>query len=177
MSRVGKAPVVVPPGVEVKIDGSTITAKGKKGNLSFSWSRDVDVVLDGNEIIVRSMNEARITRAMWGTTRARIANLVIGVSEGYEKRLEMQGVGYRAQMKGRDLTMQLGFSHDVVVPTPEGLEIVCESPTIIIVRGADKQRVGQTAAEIREWRPPEPYKGKGIRYADEYILRKEGKKK
>ena len=177
MSRIGKRPVPVPAGVDVKLSGSTVTVKGKNGELSFDWASEVSVVHEDGAIIVTPNTNSSTARALWGTTRARIANLVEGVSNGFERRLQLEGVGYRAQMKGRDLSIQLGFSHDVVISVPEGLDVSCDGPTAIIVKGADKQRVGQLAAEIREWRRPEPYKGKGIRYAGEFIVRKEGKKK
>jgi large subunit ribosomal protein L6 len=177
MSRVGKNPVTVPSGVELKIDGSTVSAKGKLGLLSYEFTDEVAVKLEDGKVTVTPANDTKKARALWGTTRARIQNLVDGVNEGFKKDLEIVGVGYRAQVQGKSLNLQLGFSHDVNYPIPEGIQIKCEKPTSIEISGADKQLVGQVAAEIRGYRPPEPYKGKGVRYADEYILRKEGKKK
>ncbi|MEJ2014819.1 MAG: 50S ribosomal protein L6 [Limibacillus sp.] len=177
MSRVGINPVTVPSGVELKIDGAVVTAKGKLGQLSFEFSDQVFVAFDDGKVTVKPANDTKKARALWGTTRARIANLVEGVSEGFKKELEIVGVGYRASVQGKSLNLQLGFSHDVNYPIPEGISIKCEKPTSVEITGADKQQVGQVAAEIRAYRPPEPYKGKGVRYADEYILRKEGKKK
>ena len=177
MSRVGINPVTVPSGVELNIDGAVVTAKGKLGQLSFEFSDQVFVAFDDGKVTVKPANDTKKARALWGTTRARIANLVEGVSDGFKKQLEIVGVGYRAAVQGNSLNLQLGFSHDVLYPIPEGISIKCEKPTAIEISGADKQQVGQVAAEIRAYRPPEPYKGKGVRYADEYILRKEGKKK
>ena len=177
MSRVGKNPVTVPSGVELKIDGAKVTAKGSLGELSFEHSDLVNVKFDDGQVTVTPANDTKKARALWGTTRARISNLVQGVSEGFKRNLEITGVGYRAQVQGQTLNLQLGFSHDVNYPIPQGITIKCAKPTEIEISGADKQQVGQVAAEIRAYRPPEPYKGKGVRYSDEYILRKEGKKK
>jgi large subunit ribosomal protein L6 len=177
MSRVGKNPVEVPSGVEVQVNGASVTAKGKLGQLSYEATDQVELSMEDGKIWVKPRNQSKAARALWGTTRARISNLVTGVSEGFTKELEITGVGYRAAVQGKNLSLQLGFSHDVVYPIPEGIMVVCEKPTSIKISGADKQVVGQVAAEIRAYRPPEPYKGKGVRYADEYILRKEGKKK
>lgn len=177
MSRIGKHPVVVPSGVQVAIDGRTITAKGKLGQLSYTSVDDVAVSMNDNAIKVEPRNETRKARTMWATTRTRINNLVVGVSEGFKRDLEITGVGYRAQVQGKELVLQLGYSHDIRYPVPEGITITCEKPTSISIFGRDKQQVGQVAAEIRAMRGPEPYKGKGVRYADETILRKEGKKK
>lgn len=177
MSRVGKNPVAVPSGVDVKIDGVIVTAKGKLGELSFRATEDVEITSDEGQIWVKPRNDSKRARAMWGTARARISNLVQGVSEGFTKNMEITGTGYRASVQGSNLNLQLGFSHDVVYPIPQGITVKCERPTAISISGADKQAVGQMAAEIRAFRPPEPYKGKGVRYADEEILRKEGKKK
>lgn len=177
MSRVGKNPVKVPAGVEVAISGGLISAKGKLGNLEFRATDDVVVTMDDREISVQPANDSKRARAMWGTARSRLQNMVTGVSKGYTRNLEINGVGYRAAVQGKTLVLQLGFSHDVNYPIPAGIEIKCERPTAIAVSGADKQKVGQVAAEIRSYRPPEPYKGKGIKYDDEVILRKEGKKK
>ena len=177
MSRVGKNPVAVPSGVEVKLDGAVITAKGKLGELSFKVPGDVVAELEDGQITVSPANNSKQARALWGTCRARISNLVDGVSKGYEKKLELVGVGYRAQMKGTNVNLQLGYSHDVLFEVPEGVKAAVEGNTTIVLSGADKQLVGQTAAEIRKWREPEPYKGKGVRYSGEYIMMKEGKKK
>lgn len=177
MSRVGKNPVAVPSGVEVKVDGLLVTAKGKLGELSFEATDDVVISLEDNQISVQPANQSKRARAMWGTARSRLQSLVQGVSDGFTKQLEITGVGYRAMVQGKTLALQLGFSHDVNYPIPEGIQVACEKPTLIKISGADKQKVGQMAAEIRAYRSPEPYKGKGVRYADEQILRKEGKKK
>ena len=177
MSRVGKNPIEVPSGVEVAIKGRQISAKGKLGVLEYEATEDVEVSQDDGKVWVKPANDGKRARAMWGTVRSRIQNMVIGVSEGFTRNLEINGVGYRAAVQGSALNLQLGFSHDVNYPIPEGIEIKCEKPTAIAVSGADKQKVGQVAAEIRGFRPPEPYKGKGVKYAEEVILRKEGKKK
>ena len=177
MSRVGKNPVEVPSGVEVTVSGNLVAAKGKLGRLEYEAANDVTVALEDGKVVVKPVDETKRSRSMWGTARSRIQNLVTGVSEGFRKDLEINGVGYRAQVQGKTLVLQLGYSHDVNFPIPEGIEIKCEKPTSIAISGADKQRVGQVAAEIRAHRKPEPYKGKGIKYADEVILRKEGKKK
>ncbi len=177
MSRVGKHPVEVPSGVDVAIDGKTVTAKGKLGQLAYQATDDVTVVLDGGKLVVKPVDNSKRSRAMWGTARSRIQSMVKGVSEGFTKQLEINGVGYRAAVQGGTLNLQLGFSHDIIFSIPEGIAITCEKPTSVTVSGADKQQVGQVAAEIRGFRPPEPYKGKGIKYVDEIILRKEGKKK
>ena len=177
MSRVGKNPVAVPQGVEVKVEGQVVSAKGQQGQLTYESTEDVTIELADGSITVRPANETKQARAMWGTARSRIQSLVTGVSEGFRRDLEIVGVGYRAAVQGSALNLQLGFSHEVNYPIPEGIKIQCEKPTAIAITGADKQKVGQVAAEIRSYRPPEPYKGKGIKYADEFILRKEGKKK
>ena len=177
MSRVGKNPVQVPDGVTVDISGDAIVAKGKLGELTMALTDAVDVSREENQIWVKPRGESIRARKMWGTTRANLNNLVVGVSEGFTRVLEINGVGYRAQVQGSDLVLQLGFSHEVKYPIPEGIKIDCPEQTRITVHGADKQRVGQVAAEIRSYRPPEPYKGKGVKYDDEYIMRKEGKKK
>ncbi len=177
MSRVGKNPVEVPSGVEVAIKGSVISAKGKLGALDFEAGEDVEVTQEEGKVWVKPANDGKRARAMWGTVRSRVQNMVTGVSEGFTKNLEINGVGYRAAVQGQSLNLQLGFSHDIAYPIPEGITIKCEKPTAIAISGADKQKVGQVAAEIRGYRPPEPYKGKGVKYADEVILRKEGKKK
>ena len=177
MSRIGKNPVTVPDGVSVDIVGALVTAKGKLGELSARFTDDVEVTQEDNLVYVKPRNGTREARKMWGTSNSIISNLVVGVSEGFTRKLEINGVGYRAQVQGQTLNLQLGFSHDVNYPIPEGIEIKCADQTQIEIFGANKQRVGQVAAEIRAYRPPEPYKGKGIKYDDEYILRKEGKKK
>lgn len=177
MSRIGKHPVPIPDGVTVEISGRQVTAKGKLGELHVTLMEEVEVKRDGNQIVVRPRDDSDRAQQMWGTARSVVNNLVTGVAEGFTRSLEINGVGYRAQVQGKDLVLQLGFSHEVRYPLPEGITVQCPDQTHIAVSGADKQRVGQTAAEIRAFRPPEPYKGKGIKYADEYILRKEGKKK
>ena len=177
MSRVGKHPVVIPAGVEFAMSDTRVTIKGKLGELRSPRLPDVDITVEGSEVWVRPSNDGKRAQAMWGTARSVIANMVVGVSEGFSKRLDISGVGYRAAVEGKTLTLQLGYSHDIVYPVPEGLTITCERPNRITVSGADRQRVGQAAAEIRAFRKPEPYKGKGIKYADEWVRRKEGKKK
>ena len=174
MSRVGKNPVAVPSGVDVKIDGVIVTAKGKLGELSFRATEDVEITSEEGQIWVKPRNDSKRARSMWGTARARISNLVQGVSEGFTKNMEITGTGYRASVQGSNLNLQLGFSHEVRYPIPDGIEIKCERPTAIEVSGHDKQKVGQVASEIRSWRPPEPFKGTGVKYEDETILRKEG---
>ncbi len=177
MSRVGKNPIEVPDGVEVSIAGAICTVKGKLGELSQEISDSVTASLEDGKIWVRPVNDSKTARAMWGTTRSLLQSLVTGVSTGFTKDLEINGVGYRAAVQGQTLNLQLGYSHEINHPIPEGIKITCEKPTSISIAGASKQRVGQVAAEIRGYRPPEPYKGKGIKYVDETILRKEGKKK
>ena len=177
MSRIGKKPVAIPDKVEVAIDGQTVKVKGPKGALEVTLVDDVTVEKTDEGIVVAPVNESKRARSMWGMSRTLVANLVTGVTEGYTKTLEINGVGYRAMLKGRDLQLQLGLSHDVIYSVPEGIEVQCPSQTQVVVSGIEKQRVGQVAAEIRAFRPPEPYKGKGIRYQGEYIFRKEGKKK
>lgn len=177
MSRVGKHPVEIPAGVEVALAGQSITVKGQRGALSATLPPEVDVTVDDGKVTVRPRNDSKRARAMWGTSRSIVNNMVVGVSKGFAIELEINGVGYRAASDGKTLTLQLGYSHDVVYPIPEGIEIKCERPTLIRVSGSDRQRVGQVAAEIRAFRKPEPYKGKGIKYANEWIRRKEGKKK
>ena len=177
MSRVGKYPVSVPSGVAVAIKDGVFSAKGKLGESALPILDEIEAGIDGDTVWVKPRQESKRARALWGTTRANIANLVKGVSEGFSKRLEMVGVGYKAQIQGSNLVLSLGYSHDVVFPIPADVKIVCESPTAITISGVLKQRVGQIAAEIRGFRPPEPYKGKGVKYAGEWILRKEGKKR
>ena len=177
MSRIGKKPVPAPKGVEWKVNGQTVEAKGPKGVRSFTATDDVTIMLDGNVVTVRPRGDSKRARQQWGMTRTQIANLAKGVSEGFTKNLDIVGVGYRAAVAGKVLKLSLGYSHDVEYEIPEGVDIKCAKPTEIEVIGTDYQRVGQVAAEIRDWRRPEPYKGKGIRYRGEYIFRKEGKKK
>jgi len=177
MSRVGKNPVAIPAGVNASVAGGVLTVKGRLGELRLPITDDVEAKVDGGAIAVTPRNDTRKARAMWGTTRANIANMVKGVSEGFTKSLEIEGVGFKAAVEGKDLVLALGFSHPVRYPIPQGITIKCEKPTSVSVSGADVQRVGQVAAEIRAWKKPEPYKGKGIRYTDETIVRKEGKKK
>jgi len=177
MSRVGKHPVTVPDGVDVAVVGRRVTAKGKLGELAFEATDDVAVALQDKQVVVTPTSQSKQARSMWGTARARIQNMVTGVSEGFSRQLEINGVGYRAAVQGDKLSLQLGYSHDVNYPIPKGITVKCEKPTSILISGADKQRVGQMAAEIRAYRPPEPYKGKGVKYLEETIVRKEGKKK
>ena len=177
MSRIGKNPVTIPDGVTFEIKGIDVAAKGKLGELSARLTDDVEVTQEGNVITVTPRGNSGRARKMWGTARSVISNLVTGVSEGFEKKLEITGVGYRAQVQGKDLVLQLGFSHEVRYPAPEGITFKCADQTHVSITGANKQVVGQVASEIRSFRPPEPYKGKGVRYEGEYILRKEGKKK
>ena len=177
MSRVGKNPIEVPDGVEVAIIGQQVTAKGKLGELSMTFSDDIDIIKEANLVKVKARNNTIQSRKMWGTARSVIANLVVGVSEGFTRDLEINGVGYRAQIQGKELVLQLGFSHEIRHAIPDGVNISCPDQTHIKVEGSDKQKVGQVASDIRAYRPPEPYKGKGVKYVDEQILRKEGKKK
>ena len=177
MSRIGGKPIEIPDGVSVDLAGQDITVKGKKGALQLRLVDDVDVSQDGGELVVKPRGQSKRARAMWGMQRSLLQNMVTGVSEGFTTELEIQGVGYRAAVQGKSLNLQLGFSHDVQFEIPDGIEIKCERPTAITVTGVDKQQVGQVAAKIRGYRPPEPYKGKGVRYVDEYVFRKEGKKK
>lgn len=177
MSRVGKYPVEIPAGVTVAIAGNVVTAKGKLGEQKLTLTELVDVTVDGNKVSVSPKTKEAQARMMWGTTRANIANMVKGVSQGYSKTLEITGTGYRAAVQGKNLVVNLGFSHDVTYPIPEGIKVTCEKPTSIKVEGVDKRQVGQVCAELRAWRPPEPYKGKGVKFEGEAIRRKEGKKK
>lgn len=177
MSRVGKNPVSLPQGVTADIKGSKVTVKGKLGTLDFDFNRDVDVKLENNEIVVTPSTKTQKARMLWGTTRSCIAGMVEGVTNGYKKVLEIEGVGFRAAMQGKELVLQLGFSHEVRYTAPAGVVIKVVKPTVLEITGFDKQKVGQTAAEVRSYKKPEPYKGKGIRYAGEHIRRKEGKKK
>jgi large subunit ribosomal protein L6 len=178
MSRVGKYPVVVPDGVELSIKNNVVTAKGRLGELSFAFDDShVAAKLEDGKVVVSPLSQSITARSLWGTTRARINTLIKGVSEGFTKDIELVGVGYKARVEGKNLVMSLGFSHDVVFETPENIKITCDSPVQIKIFGADKQKVGQVAAELRKYRKPEPYKGKGVKYAGEIIRRKEGKKK
>jgi large subunit ribosomal protein L6 len=177
MSRIGKHPVQVPGGVTVAVDGQTVSAKGKLGALVATLPPEVVIGFEDGRVTITPRDEEKRSRAMWGMSRSLVQNLVKGVADGYTRRLEISGVGYRAAVDGKVLNLQLGYSHDIKFAVPEDIKIVCETPTVVIISGADKQRVGQIAAEIRGFRPPEPYKGKGVKYAEERILRKEGKKK
>ncbi len=175
MSRIGKKPITIPAGVDVKINGSEVTVKGPKGELKNTFNPDINIAIEGTEIIVTRPSDEKNHRALHGLTRTLIANMVEGVTNGYTKELEVNGVGYRVQKQGKDLVMNLGYSHQVIMPEVAGITIEVPAPNKIIISGADKQQVGQFAAEVREKRPPEPYKGKGIKYVGEYIRRKEGK--
>jgi large subunit ribosomal protein L6 len=175
VSRIGKQPIPVPSGVEVKIDGSTLTVKGPKGELTQTFSDVLSISLEDGEILVARPDDSRTARSLHGLTRTLVANMVTGVSQGFSKSLEIVGVGYRAAMKGKDIELQLGFSHPVLVTAEPGITFEVPAPNRITVSGIDKQRVGQVAADIRKWRKPEPYKGKGVRYEGEYVRRKLGK--
>lgn len=177
MSRIGKKSVIVPEGVTANVDGQTVTAKGPKGELQVVLDAEVTVAMTDEGIKVDPRFNTKVSRSKWGLYRTLISNIMVGVTEGYTKSLEINGVGYRASMQGNNIKLLLGFSHDVVYEVPEGVTVVCPKPTEITVSGIDKQKVGQVAAEIRSYRSPEPYKGKGVKYADEVIFRKEGKKK
>ncbi len=177
MSRVGKYPVPIPQGVQVTLQGRTLVAKGKLGELKLPLTDDVDVAVENNQVAVKPRRDDRRSRTMWGTTRSLVNGMVTGVSAGFTKNMEINGTGYRAAVQGKDLVLNLGYSHEVRYPIPDGIKITCDRPTAVRVEGANKQRVGQVAAEIRAFRAPEPYKGKGIKYENEQILRKEGKKK
>lgn len=175
MSRIGRKPIAVPVGVDVKIDGHVVTVKGPKGTLTKSFHKDMIIKLEGNEIIVERPTEDKLHKSLHGLTRTLVSNMVEGVTHGFSKSLDIDGIGYRAQKQGKNLVMNLGYSHQVIVPEIDGITIDVPAATKIIVNGIDKQAVGQFAAEIREKRPPEPYKGKGIHYTGEHIIRKEGK--
>ncbi|MFC2953037.1 50S ribosomal protein L6 [Marinicaulis aureus] len=177
MSRIGKKAISVPKGVTVTVNGQTVTAKGPKGELEFVVNELCTVALENDEITVKPVDNSKPARSLWGMSRTRISNMFDGVANEFTKTLELVGVGYRAQMKGTALSLALGYSHDIDYPAPEGVKLAAPKPTEIIVSGIDKQKVGQAAAEIRAFRPPEPYKGKGVKYANEFIFRKEGKKK
>jgi large subunit ribosomal protein L6 len=177
MSRIGKKPVAIPGGVTAAVNGQEVKVKGPKGELKHVLVDDIIAKLDNGEIEITMREDTKRARAMWGMSRTLVANLIAGVTEGFTKKLDITGVGYRAAMQGSNLQLQLGYSHDISYPIPQGIQVVCPKPTEIVITGIDKQKVGQVAAEIRHYRPPEPYKGKGVRYAGEFILRKEGKKK
>ncbi len=177
MSRVGKNPVSIPDGVQVKKDGNIVTVTGKKGELSLPFTKDVSVDIEDGQVVVSPADQTKKSRALWGTFRSRINNMVIGVSEGFTKELEVKGVGYRAAVQGNILTLALGYSHDIKFVIPEDINITVDKQTSLKVEGVDNQKVGQIAAELRSLRKPEPYKGKGVRYSDEYVRIKEGKKK
>jgi large subunit ribosomal protein L6 len=177
MSRIGKKPVAVPSGITAAVEGQTVKIKGPKGALQVVLHDDVAVKLDKGQIAVDPRFDTKRARSQWGTSRTLINNLITGVTKGFEQRLEINGVGYRAAVQGKNLQIALGYSHDIVYPIPEGITIVTPRPVEIVISGSDRQKVGQVAAEIRDYRPPEPYKGKGIKYAGERIFRKEGKKK
>lgn len=175
MSRIGKKPIAIPAGVEVKVDGNSVTVKGPKGTLTQEFNPNMEIKVEGNEVTVARPNDEKENRALHGLTRSLLANMVEGVTDGFKKVLDVNGVGYRVQKQGKSLVMNLGFSHQVTMDEIEGITIECPSANQIVISGPDKQKVGQFAAEVREKRPPEPYKGKGIKYADEVIRRKEGK--
>jgi large subunit ribosomal protein L6 len=177
MSRLGKMAVTIPAGCQVRTEGNTIFAKGPKGELKFAGSDDVEVKIEGSVINFSPRNETKRARAMWGTTRAQVQNIITGSTKGFEKKLEITGVGYKAAVAGKTLQLSLGYSHDVNYAIPDGITVVTPKPTEITISGNDRQKVGQVAAEIRAWRGPEPYKGKGVKYEGEFIFRKEGKKK
>jgi large subunit ribosomal protein L6 len=177
MSRIGRNPVAIPAGVAVALEGDCLTVRGSLGTLTLVVSNEVSAAIADNEVTIAARSETKRARSMWGTTRALVANMVTGVATGFTRRLDINGVGYRAAVQGNTLNLQLGYSHDIAFPIPEDVKISCERPTQITVSGADRQRVGQVAAEIRAFRPPEPYKGKGVKYSDEIVRRKEGKKK
>jgi large subunit ribosomal protein L6 len=177
MSRIGKNPVAIPSGVQVNLADQVLTVSGGKGKLSLTIRPEVTATVADGEVKIAPNGDSKQARALWGTTRALVNNMVTGVSAGFTRTLEINGVGYRAAVQGRVLNLQLGYSHDIPYPIPQDIQIACERPTLIAISGADRQRVGQVAAEIRSYRPPEPYKGKGIKYAEEHVRRKEGKKK
>ena len=177
MSRIGKKPVAIPSGVTASIADGKISVKGAKGTLSMGLMEDIDYKVEDGEIVVKPANDTKRARSFWGMQRTLVANLVDGVSEGFSKVLEINGVGYRAQAQGKKLKLQLGFSHDIDIDVPDGIDVKTPDQTTVEISGTDKQKVGQFAAEVREWRKPEPYKGKGVKYRGEYIFRKEGKKK
>jgi len=177
MSRIGIKSIPVPKGATVTIDGQTVSVKGSKGELSLTLVDEVTVKMEDEAIVVSPRDESQRARSMWGMSRSLVSNLVVGVTDGFSKTLEINGVGYRAALRGKDLQLNLGYSHEVLYPVPEGIQVQCPKPTEVVVSGIDRAQVGQVASEIRGYRPPEPYKGKGVKYANEYIFRKEGKKK
>jgi large subunit ribosomal protein L6 len=177
MSRIGKRAVAVPSGVTANVEGQTVKVKGPKGALSLVLDENLSAKLEGNALKIEKRNEGARAKSMWGTSRTLVNNLMTGVTKGFERKLEITGVGYRAAVQGKNLQLALGYSHDVVYAIPEGITVATPKPTEIVITGTDRKKVGQVAAEIREYRPPEPYKGKGVRYEGEYIFRKEGKKK
>ena len=177
MSRIGKNPVPIPAGVNVELAGEMLNVSGGKGKLSLAICPEVSATVADGAVTITPKDESKRARSMWGTTRALVNNMVTGVSTGFTRTLEINGVGYRAAVQGKVLNLQLGYSHDISYPIPDNIQIACERPTLIAISGADRQRVGQVAAEIRSYRPPEPYKGKGVKYSDETVRRKEGKKK
>jgi large subunit ribosomal protein L6 len=177
MSKIGKLPVAIPSGVTATLEGQTVKVKGPKGALQLTLVEEIGADIEGGELKVSMRGETQRHRAMWGMSRTLVSNLVEGVTKGFEKKLEITGVGYKAAVQGKNLNLSLGYSHDVVYPIPEGIQIVTPKPTEVLISGIDRQKVGQVAAEIREFRGPEPYKGKGVKYAGEFIFRKEGKKK
>ena len=177
MSRIGKNPVAIPDGVRVELNDQTLTVRGSNATLSLVVSNDVTATVADGSVTIAPKDESKRAQAMWGTTRALVNNMVTGIATGFTRNLEINGVGYRAAVQGSNLNLQLGYSHDIAYPIPPDVKIACERPTAITITGADRQRVGQVAAEIRAFRPPEPYKGKGIKYSDEIVRRKEGKKK
>jgi len=177
MSRIGKKAVAIPSGVTANVEGQTVKVKGPKGALQFVLHDDVVAKMDKGGVMISPRSETKRARSLWGSSRTQVANLIAGVTKGFEEKLEINGVGYRAALQGKNLQLALGYSHDVIFPIPEGIQIAVPKPTEITITGNDIQRVGQVAAEIRSYRPPEPYKGKGVKYVDEFIFRKEGKKK
>ena len=177
MSRIGKRAVTVPSGVTANVQGQTVSVKGPKGTLSLVLDETLSAKMEGSALKIEKRDESARAKSMWGTSRTLVNNLMTGVTKGFERKLEITGVGYRAAVQGKNLQLSLGYSHEVNYPIPEGIAIVTPKPTEVVITGIDKKKVGQVAAEIRAYRPPEPYKGKGVKYADEYIFRKEGKKK
>jgi large subunit ribosomal protein L6 len=177
MSRVGKRPVPIPSGVTATVEGQTVKIKGPKGALEVVLHDDVSATVEKGAVKIDPRTDTKRARAMWGTFRAHVANVMVGVTKGYERRLEINGVGYRAQLQGKNLQVALGYSHDIVYAIPQGITVTVPKPTEIVIAGIEQQKVGQVAAEIRDFRKPEPYKGKGVKYSDEHIFRKEGKKK
>jgi len=177
MSRIGKKPIAIPPGVTVAASASEVSVKGPKGTLALAINEKVLFAIEENEVKLQPKDDSKFARAAWGMQHSQLRNLIKGVTQGYQKKLEISGVGFRAQLKGKVVSLQLGFSHDVDFPIPEGIKVECPDQTTLVISGIDKQKVGQVAAEIKAYRKPEPYKGKGIRYAGEFVFRKEGKKK